>query len=88
MTSSDALTRISPCPCAVIQTAARPGRTDTSCLVVRRDRTSGPPEPGFADAWQARLRTLLAEATTQGLTPGEVLGRSQDVLDDFEGQRS
>lgn len=59
-----------------------------SGAVVRRDHTSGPPEPGFADAWQARLRTLLAEATTQGLTPGEVLGRSQDVLDDFEGQRS
>ncbi|WP_330277304.1 GntR family transcriptional regulator [Lentzea sp. NBC_00516] len=59
-----------------------------SGAVVRRDHGSGPPEAGFADAWQSRLRTLLAEATTQGLTRDDVLGRSQDVLDGFAGGRS
>ncbi|NGY66490.1 GntR family transcriptional regulator [Lentzea sp. NEAU-D13] len=54
-----------------------------SGAVVRRDHGSGPPDAGFADAWQARLRTLLAEATTQGITPDEVLGRSRDVLSGF-----
>ena len=54
-----------------------------SGAVVRRDHSSGPPDPGFAEAWQTRLRTLLAEATTQGLTPDEVLGRCRDVLDGF-----
>ncbi|MEV6235714.1 GntR family transcriptional regulator [Lentzea sp. NPDC051838] len=58
-----------------------------SGAVVRRDHTSGPPDPGFADAWQSRLLTLLAEATTHGLTRDDVLGRSQDVLDEFEGKR-
>ncbi len=57
-----------------------------SGAVVRRDRTSGPPDAGFADAWQARLRTLLAEATAQGLTREDVLKRGQDVLDGFEGE--
>lgn len=54
-----------------------------SGAVVRRDHGSGPPDAGFADAWQTRLRTLLAEATTQGITPDEVLGRSRDVLSGF-----
>lgn len=54
-----------------------------SGAVVRRDHGSGPPDAGFADAWQTRLRTLLAEATTQGLTPEDVLGRSRDVLNGF-----
>ncbi|SMC98786.1 GntR family transcriptional regulator [Lentzea albidocapillata] len=59
-----------------------------SGAVVRRDHGSGPPDAGFADAWQARLRTLLAEATTQGLSRDDVLGRSQDVLNGFEGARA
>ncbi|THV30696.1 GntR family transcriptional regulator [Glycomyces paridis] len=54
-----------------------------SGAVVRRDPSSGPPEPGIADAWQERLRTLLAEAVAHGLTGDEVLRRSGDVLDSF-----
>ncbi|MEU9129417.1 GntR family transcriptional regulator [Kitasatospora sp. NPDC048540] len=44
-----------------------------SGAVVRRDARSGPPEPGFTDDWGARLRTLLAEATVQGLDGAAVL---------------
>lgn len=58
-----------------------------SGAVVRRDHTSGPPDEGFAQSWQGRLRTLLAEAAAQGLTREDVLGRSQDVLNDFGGHR-
>jgi len=54
-----------------------------SGAVVRREHGSGPPEAGFAEAWQARLRTLLAEATAQGLTPDDVLDRCGSVLDGF-----
>jgi DNA-binding transcriptional regulator YhcF (GntR family) len=54
-----------------------------SGAVVRREHGSGPPEAGFAETWQARLRTLLAEATAQGLTPDDVLGRCGNVLDGF-----
>lgn len=54
-----------------------------SGAVVRRDPGSGPPEPGVADAWQERLRILLAEAVAQGLTTEEVLRRSGLVLDSF-----
>ena len=54
-----------------------------SGAVVRRDHGSGPPDPAFAREWQTRLRTLLAEAATQGLAPDDVLSRCQDVLDGF-----
>ncbi|WP_051704640.1 GntR family transcriptional regulator [Glycomyces sp. NRRL B-16210] len=54
-----------------------------SGAVVRRDPGSGPPEPGIADAWQERLRILLAEAVAQGLTTEEVLRRSGLLLDSF-----
>jgi GntR family transcriptional regulator len=56
-----------------------------SGAVVRRDARSGPPEPGFADEWQARLRTLLAEAVVLGLDTDEVVRRSGAVLSSFEG---
>jgi DNA-binding transcriptional regulator YhcF (GntR family) len=56
-----------------------------SGAVVRRDARSGPPEPGFADEWQARLRTLLAEAVVLGLDKDEVVRRSAAVLSSFEG---
>jgi GntR family transcriptional regulator len=38
-----------------------------SGAVVRRDASSGPADPGWAQDWTARLRTLLAEAAAQGL---------------------
>ncbi len=51
--------------------------------VVRRDAASGPAEDGYADEWQERLRTLLAEAVALGLGPHEVAGRCESVLDSF-----
>ena len=52
--------------------------------VVQRDPASGPPAAGFADAWQARARTLLAEAVAQGLTPDQILDACRAVLAGFE----
>src|ERR1700748_3575118 len=38
-----------------------------SGAVIQRDPASGPPPAAFTEQWQARLRTLLAEAVAQGL---------------------
>ncbi|GAA2785144.1 GntR family transcriptional regulator [Crossiella cryophila] len=54
-----------------------------SGAVVRRDAGSGPPEPGFTEDWQPRLRTLLAEAAVQGVGADEVLRRCGEVLATF-----
>jgi DNA-binding transcriptional regulator YhcF (GntR family) len=43
-----------------------------SGAVVRRDAGSGPPDPAWADDWAGRLRTLLAEAIAQGLSPDQI----------------
>ena len=51
--------------------------------VVRRDASSGLPEPGWEDGWAARLRTMLAEATAQGLTAEEVVRHCQDIVAGF-----
>ncbi len=37
--------------------------------VVARGPASGPARDGFREAWGGRLRTLLAEAVAQGMTP-------------------
>jgi DNA-binding transcriptional regulator YhcF (GntR family) len=58
-----------------------------SGAVIRRDRTSGPPEPGVADAWQERLTILLAEAVAHGMSREAVLDRSSQVLDAFDAER-
>lgn len=57
-----------------------------SGAVVRRDPTSGPPEPGFADEWQERLRTLLAEAVVHGLPRTEVVDRCSAVMTSFDAK--
>ncbi|MFI9270118.1 GntR family transcriptional regulator [Kitasatospora sp. NPDC052896] len=54
-----------------------------SGAVVQRDPASGPPGPGFADEWSARLRTLLAEAAAQGLDATAVLTACQGTVDSF-----
>ncbi|MFF9644373.1 GntR family transcriptional regulator [Kitasatospora aureofaciens] len=54
-----------------------------SGAVVQRDPHSGPPPPGFADEWSARLRTLLAEATAQGMDAAAVLTVCGQVVDSF-----
>lgn len=54
-----------------------------SGAVIRRDAGSGPPEERYADEWQERLRTLLAEAVVLGLSADEVTGRCGSVLASF-----
>jgi GntR family transcriptional regulator len=54
-----------------------------SGAVVRRDARSGPPEPGFVDDWEQRLRTLVADAVVHGMHPAGVLGRTDAVLGSF-----
>jgi DNA-binding transcriptional regulator YhcF (GntR family) len=59
-----------------------------SGAVIRRDRSSGPPEPGVADAWQERLTILLAEAVAHGMSREAVLDRSSQVLAAFAAERT
>ena len=54
-----------------------------SGATVRRDSRSGPPEPGFADEWELRLRTLLAEAVVHGVDAAGVQERCAAVLGAF-----
>ncbi|MEV4567876.1 GntR family transcriptional regulator [Nonomuraea sp. NPDC049419] len=58
-----------------------------SGAVVRRDAGSGPAEAGFAEEWETRLRTLLAEAVVHGLGEQEALRRCGDVLDAFGARK-
>lgn len=51
--------------------------------VVQRDATSGPPRPGWEEGWTGRLRTMLAEATAQGLAAEEIIGHCQDIVAGF-----
>ncbi|TDD02409.1 GntR family transcriptional regulator [Nonomuraea deserti] len=57
-----------------------------SGAVIRRDPSSGPPEPGFVAGWDERARVLLAEATVHGLDRDEVLRRCQAVLSEFRAE--
>ncbi|MFJ9413761.1 GntR family transcriptional regulator [Streptomyces sp. NPDC101227] len=54
-----------------------------SGALVQRDARSGPPEPGFADEWETRLRTLLAEAVAHGVGDPTVLDSCGAVLTSF-----
>lgn len=51
--------------------------------VVQRDSTSGPPRLDWAEDWSTRLHTMLAEATAQGLPPGEIIGHCRDIVAAF-----
>jgi len=55
-----------------------------SGAVIRRDPSSGPPEPGFTRDWTDRTRMLLAEATVQGLSREDVLNRCAEMLTAFD----
>lgn len=46
-----------------------------SGAVICRDQASGPPTAAYIEDWEARARTLLAEAVAQGMAPGEVVER-------------
>ncbi len=54
-----------------------------SGAVVRRDADSGPAEPGWAEDWTGRLRTLLAEAAAQGLPASDIVMECQAAIADF-----
>ncbi|GAA4231379.1 DNA-binding transcriptional regulator YhcF (GntR family) [Streptosporangium album] len=54
-----------------------------SGAVVRRDATTGPPEAGFTDDWEERMRVLLAEATVHGLDRETVTRRCEAMLAEF-----
>ena len=54
-----------------------------SGAVVHRDAASGPPAPGWETDWAARLRTLLAEATVQGLSADDIMRHYQAALAGF-----
>jgi GntR family transcriptional regulator len=51
--------------------------------VVHRDATSGPPRPGWKEDWTGRLRTMLAEATAQGLTAEEIIADCREIVAGF-----
>jgi len=51
--------------------------------VVSRDATSGPPGPDWEAGWATRLRTMLAEATAQGLPAAEIIRHCRDVVAGF-----
>ncbi|MEW2502229.1 GntR family transcriptional regulator [Amycolatopsis sp. CA-161197] len=57
--------------------------TRKSGAVVQRASTAG-----FAADWQARLKTLLAEAVAHGLGEREVLGHCEATLRAFEEVRA
>jgi DNA-binding transcriptional regulator YhcF (GntR family) len=52
--------------------------------VVARGPHSGPAEPALVQDWSARLTTLLAEATAQGMSRTQVRDAVDDVLSRFE----
>jgi DNA-binding transcriptional regulator YhcF (GntR family) len=54
-----------------------------SGAVVRRDASCGPPDPGWAEDWTGRLRTLLAEAAAQGMPATDIADECQDAVADF-----
>lgn len=54
-----------------------------SGAVVRRDASSGPPDPAWTGDWAGRLRTLLAEAIAQGLPDEDIVLRCRAALADF-----
>jgi GntR family transcriptional regulator len=54
-----------------------------SGAAVSRDAGSGPPVPGWAEDWTARLRTLLAEAAAQGMGADEIVAQCQAAVATF-----
>jgi DNA-binding transcriptional regulator YhcF (GntR family) len=54
-----------------------------SGAVIRRDAATGPPEPGFVEDWEERMRVLLAEATVHGLDREDVARRCAAILAGF-----
>ena len=57
-----------------------------SGAVVQRDSTSGPPSGELVASWEARARTLLAEAVAHGMPPAEAIERCQRLMAAFHPQ--
>jgi GntR family transcriptional regulator len=55
-----------------------------SGAVIRRDASSGPPDPGWAKDWTGRLRTVLAEAAAQGMPATDIVRGCQAAMADFD----
>jgi DNA-binding transcriptional regulator YhcF (GntR family) len=55
--------------------------------VVIRDADAGPPAADIVAQWEARTRTLLAEAVAQGLPPDEIERRCRTILENFHTGR-
>ncbi|MDF0528910.1 GntR family transcriptional regulator [Tsukamurella sp. 8F] len=51
--------------------------------VIARDPSSGPPRPGFDEAWRGRLQTLLAEGTAHGLPEDRILDECRSITRRF-----
>ena len=51
---------------------------------MRRDAGSGAPDPGWAQDWTGRLRTLLAEAAAQGMPATDIVRECQAAMADFD----
>jgi DNA-binding transcriptional regulator YhcF (GntR family) len=54
---------------------------------VVRDRESGEPDQAVLELWTARLKTLLAEGRARGLSPAQILGACQQIVDGLERRR-
>ncbi|MEU3165194.1 GntR family transcriptional regulator [Streptosporangium sp. NPDC006930] len=54
-----------------------------SGAVIRRDADTGPPEAGFTEDWEERMRVLLAEATVHGLDRDDVIRRCEAIVAGF-----
>lgn len=54
-----------------------------SGAVVQRDAASGPPSDDFVTSWEARARTLLAEAVAHGVSPAEAVERCRRLAAEF-----
>ncbi|CAM4032066.1 GntR family transcriptional regulator [Kibdelosporangium persicum] len=55
-----------------------------SGAVIRRDPNTGPPEPGFIEDWDDRMRVMLAEAAVQGFSRRDLVNRCKMLLDQYE----
>jgi DNA-binding transcriptional regulator YhcF (GntR family) len=51
--------------------------------VILRDATSGPPRPDWEEDWAARLQTMLAEATAQGLPGEDIIRHCRNIVAGF-----
>lgn len=58
--------------------------TRKSGAVVVRDPASTPPEPGYADQWTSRAKTVLAEAVAHGMNSDDVVAICRDIVTEFQ----